>query len=117
MIEEGLRVEFDPSRGGGEAARHAICVRLSVFGVAGLQRNWHSAWDGTQLLERDAGRRELVAVSGINVAIPELRGKAEAHGEIEDDVGIGAGFTRRRNDRLSELDERLRLRADIESDL
>jgi hypothetical protein len=40
-----------------------------------------------------------VAVGGIDVTIPELLGETEAGGEIEDDVGIRAGFAGRRHDR------------------
>jgi hypothetical protein len=57
-----------------------------------------------------------VAIGGIGVAIPELRREAEAAGEIEDDVGIGARFAGGRYDRRPELDVRLRLLADLEAE-
>jgi len=58
-----------------------------------------------------------MAVGGIDVAVPELLGKAEADGEVEDDVGIRARLAGRRNDRRAELDQRLCLGADLEADL
>ena len=67
--------------------------------------------------KRDAGRGELMAVGGIDVAIPELRAEAEARGEIEDDVGVRARLAGRRHDRRAKLDQRLRLLADLEADL
>ena len=66
-------------REGGEAAQRAACVRLSVFGVAGLQWHWHwhTAGRGPQFFQSHSGRSELVAVGGVDVAIPELIGEAE----------------------------------------
>ena len=58
-----------------------------------------------------------MAVGGLDVAVPELLGEAEAGGEIEDDVGIRAGFAGWRNHRLAKLDMRLRLQADLEAEL
>ena len=46
VVEEGLGIEFDLAGGRGEAAQLAACVRLSVFGVAGLQWHWHTAGRG-----------------------------------------------------------------------
>ena len=43
--------------------------------------------------------------------------EAEAGGEVEDDVGIRARLAGRRHDRRAQLDQRLRLRADLEADL
>ena len=72
---------------------------------------------GAELLQRDAGRRELVAIGGVDIAVPELLAQAEPAGEIEDDVGVGAGLAERRDDRPAQLDQRLRLGADVEADL
>ena len=58
-----------------------------------------------------------MAVGGLDVAVPELLGEAVAGGEIEDDVGIRAGFAGWRNHRLAKLDMRLRLQADLEAEL
>src|SRR5580704_13775686 len=58
-----------------------------------------------------------MTIGGLDVAVPELRAEAEAAGEIEDAVGIGARLSRRRDDCLTELDQRLRVCADLEADL
>ena len=58
-----------------------------------------------------------MAVGGVDVAVPELLGEAEAGGEIEDDFGIGARVAGRRHDRRAKLDQRLRFCADVEADL
>jgi hypothetical protein len=54
-------IEFDLAGGRGEAAQLAACVRLSVFGVAGLQWHWHTAGRGPQLFQSHSGRSELEA--------------------------------------------------------
>ena len=56
--------------------------------IAARHREWHAA--------APTGRRELVTVGGVDVAIPEMLGKTEPDGKIEDDVGIGARFAGRR---------------------
>ena len=117
VIEEGFRIELDLARRRGETARIAVRIGLGVFGVARPQRHAQAAGGGTQLLKRNAGGAELMAIGGLDVAVPELRAEAEAAGEIEDDIGIGARLAGRRHDRLAELDERLRVRADLEADL
>src|SRR5215469_13183324 len=117
MLQKGLRVELDLTRGSGEAARRAIGVKLRVFGVADFERQPNSARVGAQLLEADAGRCQLVAVSGIDIAIPELRTEAEPLGQIEDDVGVGTRLAARWHDSPTKLDQRLRLRADVEANL
>ena len=101
VVEEGLRIEFDLARRRGKASGRAFGVQFRVFGVSGLQCHPHAPWRGAQLLKRDASRRELVPVSSIDVAIPELRGKAKAPGKVKDDVGIRTRFAWRRNDGLA----------------
>jgi hypothetical protein len=59
----------------------------------------------------------LVAVRGLDVAVPELRAEAKADGEVEDDVRIRTRLAGRRHDHLAKLDQRLRLRAYVEADL
>src|SRR6516165_10709479 len=117
MLQKGLRVELDLARGSGEAARRAIGVKFRVFGVAGFERQPNSAGVGAQLLEVDAGRRQLMAIGGVDIAIPELRTEAEPLSQIEDDVGVGTRLAARRHDRRTKLDQRLRLRADVKANL
>jgi len=76
-----------------------------MFAVAGLERYPHPGGSSAQLLQTDAARRELMAVGGINGAIPELRTETEPAGEIEDDLGIGTGFAARRHDRRPQLNQ------------
>ena len=45
--------------------------------MARLQRHPHAAGRGAQLLQRNPARRELLAIGGIDIAIPELRTEAE----------------------------------------
>src|SRR5262249_25210888 len=115
MLQKGLRVDLDLARGSGKAARCAIGVKLRVFGVAGFERQPTPAGVGAQLLEADANRRQLAAVGGIGIAIPELGTEAEPLGQSEDDVGVGTRLATRRHDGRPELDQRLRLRADVEA--
>src|SRR6516164_11615812 len=117
MLQKGLRVELDLARGSGKAAWRAIGVKFRVFGVAGFERQPNSTGVGAQLLEADAGRRQLVAVGGIDIAIPELRTEAEPLGQTEDDVGVGTRLAARRHDGRTKLDQRLCLRADVEANL
>jgi hypothetical protein len=56
-----------------------------------------------------------VAVGGVDVAFPELLGETETGSKVEDDVGIRTGVARRRDDRRAQLDQRLRLLADLET--
>src|SRR5436305_6003459 len=81
------------------------------------QRLRYSGRLRSKLIQRDAARSELLLVSGINVAIPELLAKSETRSEAEDDVGVGPCLAGRGNDRLSKLDARLRCCADLESEL
>src|SRR5215472_7311154 len=117
MLQKSLRVELDLARGSGEAARRAIGVKPRVFGVTGFERQPNSAVIGAQLLDADAGRGQLVAVGGIDIAIPELRTEAEPLGQTEDDVGVGTRLAARWHDGWTKLDQRLRLRADVEANL
>ena len=71
---------------------------------------------GTQRLEGDAARGELVAPGGIDVAVPEVLAQPEAVGEGEDDLEVRARLAARRDDRATELDVGLRLLADLEPD-
>src|ERR1700746_1226574 len=80
MLQKSLRVELDLARGSAEAPRRAIGVKFRVFGVAGFERQPNSAGIGAQLLEADAGRRQLAAVGGVDIAIPELRIEAKSLG-------------------------------------
>ena len=56
-----------------------------------------------------------MTIGALDVAVPKLRAKAEAAGKVEDDVGIGPSLSRRRDDCLAKLDQRLRVRADLEA--
>src|SRR6201986_3263413 len=117
MLQKGLRVELDLARGSSKAARRAIGVKFRVFGVAGFERHPNSAGAGAQLLEADAGRRQLMAVGGIDIAIQEMWTKAKPLGQTEDDVSVGTRLAARRQDGRTKLDQRLRLRADVEANL
>jgi len=44
-----------------------------MLGVTSPQRQPHASRGGAELLQGDAGRGQLVAIRGIDVAIPELR--------------------------------------------
>jgi hypothetical protein len=55
-------------------------------------------------------------VRGFDIAVPELRPEPKPASEIEDDRRICPCLTRRRHDGLAELDQRLRFRADLETD-
>jgi len=48
---------------------------------------------------------------------PERCAEAQPRREVEHDLQVRAGLAARRDQRLSELDERLRLLADFEADL
>src|SRR5215468_10084187 len=68
MLQKCLRIEINLARGGGEPARRASGVKLRVFGVTGYERKPNSAGVGAQLLEVDAGRRQLMAIGGVDIA-------------------------------------------------
>src|SRR5262245_27041817 len=88
VIEKGLRVELDLSCRRGQAMSGAVC-HFGVFAVTRLERESHTGGMLAKRLERDAGGAELIAISGIDVAIPEVGAKPEPAGEIEDDLRIG----------------------------
>src|SRR4029453_6408863 len=113
MVEEGLRIELDLARWRCEPARRAVRTRVGMLGVTGMQLHPHAAGSRAQLLQRDAGRSQLMTIGGLEVTIPELRGKAESGREIEDDLGIRTRFTGWRHKRRAKLDQRLRLLADL----
>src|SRR5262249_58197598 len=71
----------------------------------------------SKLIQGDATWTELLPVTGVYVAVPEMLTEAKARGEAEDDIGVGTCLTRRLNNRLPKLNARLRLRADVKSDL
>jgi len=73
--------------------------------VARLQRYPQTSGAGAQLIQCDPGGSKLVAIGGIDVAVPELRAKPEAGGEVENDIGVGAGFAGRRDDGWAKLDQ------------
>src|SRR5438105_15737972 len=98
LVEKGLRVKLNLARRRRKAARRAVRVRFGIFRVAGLQRELYPAAVGAQLLKADASRRQLMAVGGVDVAVPELCAEPEPPGEIKDDVGIGACLAGWRHD-------------------
>jgi len=55
----------------------------------------------------------LLAIGGINIAIPELLVQSEAPGERKDEISVGSRLALRRDDRRSQLDERLRVGSDL----
>ena len=59
----------------------------------------------------------MVSVTGIDVAVPEMLAEAKAHCEAKDDICVGTCLAGRLNDRLPKLNVRLRVCADLESDL
>src|SRR5215471_4637316 len=105
MLQKSLRVELDLARGSGEAAWRAIGVKFRVFRVTGFERQPNSAGVGAQLLEADAGRRQLVAVGGVDIAIPEQRTEAEPPGQIENDVGVGTRLAARWHNGRTQLNQ------------
>src|SRR5512133_1974806 len=52
----------------------------------------------------------------LNLAVPEVPAKAQARREAEHDLQVRAGLAARGYERLSQLDERLRLLAVLEAD-
>ena len=105
LLKEGLRIELDLARRRGETASRPRCVWLGIFGVVGLQRHPDAAGGGAQALQADAGRAELVAVGGIDVAdcasvliskpiFSPSRSKAEATGSTTS-ANSAVGFMKR----------------------
>ena len=98
-----LRPELHFARGCGEAARIAPRVRFGVLGVAGGERHADAPRLGPQGLQAQPAGRQLVTVGRLNIPVPEMLAQSKPDREIEDDVGVGPGRTRRRRDRLAEL--------------
>src|SRR6202166_3046335 len=83
----------------------------------GRQRSLQSGRFGLKLIQGDAARSKLMSVSRIDIAVPEMLAKPETHGEVENEIRVGARRASRGNDRLPKLDVRLCILVDLKSDL
>ena len=59
----------------------------------------------------------MVTVGRLDVTIPEMGTVPKAAGQVEHDLGVGAGLATWLGHPLPQLHQRLRLRADLEADL
>src|SRR4029077_20977055 len=77
MVEKCLRIELDLARGSGKSARSSVCAGDRVLGGPCLQTHPDALRRGPKLLQRHPSRRELMVIRSVDIAIPELRRKAE----------------------------------------
>src|SRR5262245_26466324 len=117
MLKERLRPELNLARCGRKTLGVPEHIDLGVLGIARSQCDAHAGRLGAELFQAYAAGPKLMAVSGIDVAVPEVFGKTEPCGEAEDEIGVGPCLSRRRHDRLAKLHEGLCLSIDFESDL
>src|SRR6266545_7099264 len=110
MGQERLGVQLDLPRRCGESLRYAI-VFFRVLAIARLERHPHPARVLAQRFERHAGRAELVAVSRLDVTVPEAVAETETTGEIEHDLGVRACLAAWLDHASPQLHQRLRRRA------
>ena len=117
VIKEGLGPEFDFPRRRREAARVSLVVARGVLGVTRRQRFPQSGRFGSKLIQGNAARAKLISISRIDITVPEMLAKAETRSEVEDEIGVTPCLAGRGNDRLPKLNVRLRIFADLKSDL
>src|SRR5262249_6289906 len=117
VIKEGFRPEFDLPRRRRESARMPLLIARSVLGVLRRERFPQSGRLRSKLLQCDVARTELLPIRGVDIAVPEMLAKTEAHGKAKDDISIGSCLAAWENDGLPKLNVRLRFRADLEADL
>lgn len=70
-----------------------------------------------QEVETAKGDDAMVAIGGIDLAVPKLCAKTQPTSQVKDDVGVGAGLSRWRDNRLPKLNVRLCVLAYLESNL
>src|SRR5450432_3520131 len=115
VVEKGLGPEFHFPRRRREAAWISLVVLRGMLDVTRLQGFPQSAGFGSKLIQGDTTRPELLAISSVDVAVPELLAKAKARGEAENEIGVRPCLTRRGDDRLPKLNMRLCGFADLKS--
>src|SRR6266699_2266055 len=113
MLQQCLRVQFDLPCRRGETAGYAVLL-LSKLVVACLERHPHPARVLAQRHERNAGWVELIAISGLDVTVPEVGTQTKAARQVEDDLGIGTGLTTRLDDLRPQWHQRLGLGTPLE---
>ncbi len=116
MLQEGRRIDLDLARRGLESPRVPAAIGLGVFAVTGREPDLHAPRSRLQVVERHSRRAELMAIGRLDVAAPEGIAETETAREVEHDFRIRAASPGR-NDRLPELNPRLRFGADFEADL
>ena len=87
MLQERFRIQLDLACWRIESTSIAIGHR-GKFAMAGFEWNADTAWCCAQTLERHAAWGELMPVSGIDIAFPELMAEPETSREVEDDLDI-----------------------------
>ena len=92
------------------------CVGPGVLCVG--RRQWHldAGGLGLQLVERQAARRQLLAVGGLDVTIPEVLEKTEVLRQAEDNLGVRARLANRRHHGVAILHQGLCTHADLEAE-
>ena len=81
------------------------------------ERHANAARLGPKLFQRHTAGSELLAVSRIDLALPEMLTQAQPHGKVEYEIGIGSRFARRWHHGAAELDQRLCFGIDLKADL
>ena len=105
VVEKSLRIELDLARRGGKAARCSIGAGFGMLALACLQTHPDALRCGAKLLQRNAGRAELMAVRRVDIAIPELRRETETARQVKDDVRVGPRLAPRSNNGRPILDQ------------
>src|SRR4249920_3585741 len=98
------RVQLHLARRSGEPG-------VGVLAVPRGQRHPDTRRVSPQLLQGDPARRKLMAERRLDVAVPEVRAETQARCKVEHDLQVRAGLAARQYERVSQLDERLRLLA------
>src|ERR1700730_9791149 len=115
VVKKGLGPEFHFPRRRREAAWISSVVPRGMLDVTRRQGFPQSGRLGSKLIQGDTARPELLAISSLDVAVPELLAEAKARCEVENEIGVRPCLTRRSDDRLPKLNMRLCGFADLKS--
>src|SRR5262249_183391 len=78
-----------------KSLRHAVGA-IGIFSVACLEGHAHARRIVSERVERHARGAELVAVSGLDVAVPEVGAEPDTAGATENDLPLPARLAPRR---------------------
>src|SRR5215468_1879204 len=117
VLDEGFRPELDLARWRREPAGIALGVDDGMLAVLRGECDPDAAWFCLQLFQGHAAGAELLAIGGMDIAVPEVLAQAEPLRQVKDEVDVGSRFARWRHDRLAPLHEGLCLSTDLISDL